>query len=164
MLCLRGPRLWPSTPAQSSAMACPLCAVSYWGFRVQLLYNSSFQNFNPYKRCQAVERVVRWRERQSLGPAEQAFSFLLAGSTGYSGCALLKSTPDLILSGRAITPRGWVLGLRSTWQLSWSTWLLRYLSWLVMLPGITRSPVSSQGIFSWPSGRFILSSYATYVV
>ena len=51
-------------------------------------------------------------------------------------------------------PRGWVQGLQSTWQLSWSTWLLRSLSWLAMLPGTTRSLALSQGTFSWPLGWF----------
>merc|ERR1719184_216194 len=88
--------------------------------------------------CLDVVKAARSRERPSLAPAGQDFSFLWAGSTD--------------CSERATTLRGLELVLQCTWQQSWSTWLQRSWSWLATLPGITRSPASSQGIFNLPSG------------
>ena len=64
-------------------------------------------------------------------------------------------------------PRGWVQGLQFTWPPSWSTWLPRFLSLLAMLPGTTRSRVSSQGTFNWPSGvttRLVICILSSFVL
>ena len=50
---------------------------------------------------------------------------------------------------RETMPRGLGLGHQSTWPQSWSTWQPKSWNWLAMLPGITRSHVSSHAIFSW---------------
>ena len=70
-------------------------------------------------------------------------------------------------SGRETMQRGWVQGHQFTWPPSWSTWLPRFLSLLAMLPGTTRSRVSSQGTFNWPSGvttRLIICILSSFVL
>ena len=73
-----------------------------------------------------------------------------------SVCSCLNTLYILLFSGKETMPRGWEQELQSTWQPSWSTWQQRFLSSLVMLPGTTRSPASSRGTFSWPSGACLL--------
>merc|ERR1719234_936811 len=109
-------------------------------YRLHVFYDDEvdFEIFlHPlWQACLDAARVARSREKPSPDPAGQDSSFQWAGSTDCSGRATMQSE----------------LEPQSTWQQSWSTWLLRSWSWLATLPGTTRSPASSQGIYNLPSG------------